>query len=264
MKGEVEIITPLMAKQYLATSKGNRFLKRGAVEKYARDIKANKWLLNGETIIFDEDGVLKDGHHRMAAIIKAEHPIVSFVVRGVPKEDTELIDGGCARTVSDNLKMSGKDIEFYSTANVSLANFCIGKEKGICTPSTSEVEDFILENYDAFCFCLDLSNKCKVNGIKFQNKVSLRAAAYYAYKNGVTKSTILRFFEVVNGGFYESEKETAAIVFRNQLMQGDVSHSRKARNNLFVQAQEAIDCFDKGLPRKRPFKGEKNIYLGKE
>ena len=50
-------ITPQTAQEWLnATETRNRMLTKNRVEKYAGIMKAGKWKLNGETIIFDAAG----------------------------------------------------------------------------------------------------------------------------------------------------------------------------------------------------------------
>lgn len=46
-------------------------------------MKTGRWVLNGETICFDSNGVLRDGHHRLLAIIESGVTIEVLVVRGV-------------------------------------------------------------------------------------------------------------------------------------------------------------------------------------
>ena len=72
----VETITPEKAVEYLRHNTNNyRKLSLATVSKYVAEIKAGRWQLNGETIVFGEDGILKDGQHRLAAIAKAGKPI---------------------------------------------------------------------------------------------------------------------------------------------------------------------------------------------
>ena len=73
---KVEKITPEIAKIYYSRSTGNRVINRQAV-------KTGRWVLNGETICFDSNGVLRDGHHRLLTIIESGVTIEVLVVRGV-------------------------------------------------------------------------------------------------------------------------------------------------------------------------------------
>jgi hypothetical protein len=73
------------------------------VDAYARDMKAGRWILNGDPIRFDQDGHLVDGQHWLLAIIQADVPIQSFVVRDLAEEAFLTLDSGIKRTMSDEL-----------------------------------------------------------------------------------------------------------------------------------------------------------------
>jgi hypothetical protein len=103
----IQTITPERAKGMLASSIGNRNLKQTKVMAYARDMASNKWMQNGESIIFDVNGVLIDGHHRLTAGMKAGVSFSSIVVSGVAPESTKTIDMGSSRTQSDVLTFYG-------------------------------------------------------------------------------------------------------------------------------------------------------------
>lgn len=57
---KVEKITPEIAKIYYSRLTGNRVINRQAVKTYIAQMKTGRWVLNGETICFDSNGVLRD------------------------------------------------------------------------------------------------------------------------------------------------------------------------------------------------------------
>ena len=85
----VEKITPAIATEYLRANKSNfRKLNRTVVNRYADDMRAGRWELNGEAIVFDNNGILKNGQHRLAAIIASNMTVEMTVVRGVDQAVT--------------------------------------------------------------------------------------------------------------------------------------------------------------------------------
>lgn len=114
----VETITPAKAQEYLNKSGGNRNISTPVVTSYATSMKAGKWLLNGESITFDTNGVLLNGHHRLHAVIKAGVPIRSFVTRGVEHECFTTFDCGRHRTVGQLIGMQG--IKHYNIISSSI------------------------------------------------------------------------------------------------------------------------------------------------
>lgn len=105
----LELISPETAQAYLVTSVGNRNEKPMAIDgKYVPDLIAGRWHLNGETVVFDYEGALRDGHNRMKAIVKAGVPMPTFVIRGILPEGVVTIDTGVGRSIGDHLKITGR------------------------------------------------------------------------------------------------------------------------------------------------------------
>ena len=71
---EIKAITPELAKEWLKTSIGNRNLKKDVLQGLLAEIADGKWEFNGETIVFDENNTLLDGHHRLTAVVKSDTP----------------------------------------------------------------------------------------------------------------------------------------------------------------------------------------------
>ena len=94
---EVEKITPEIAKIYYSRSTGNRVINRQAVKTYIAQMKTGRWVLNGETICFDSNGVLRDGHHRLLATIESGVTIEVLVVRGVDPAAFLMLYKGCTK-----------------------------------------------------------------------------------------------------------------------------------------------------------------------
>lgn len=142
----IEQITPALAASYLLTSKGNRPLKRAKSASYARDMIAGNWMQNGETIIFDEDNALIDGHHRMSAVFDSGVNISAIVVRGVSSDSSKTIDMGASRSSADALGFYGykNTTQLSSIARIlmSLKN----KRTRSANPSTQELFSFVSDN----------------------------------------------------------------------------------------------------------------------
>lgn len=104
---EFTTITPVIAKHILELNPDNRRIKARNVNKIAADIAADRWDINGETIIIAKDGHLNDGQHRLLAVVKANKPIETIVVFGVDRDSRFTVDMGSARTVGDFIGMEG-------------------------------------------------------------------------------------------------------------------------------------------------------------
>jgi len=108
IKAEMMWVTPEMAHAWLGNPMpGNRDLPLRDELKYAEDMKSGLWDPNGEPIIIGISGRLLNGHHRMAALIRADVPVLMLVVRGVRDETYRTMDSGRARSAAQVLKWLG-------------------------------------------------------------------------------------------------------------------------------------------------------------
>ncbi|RGL48554.1 hypothetical protein DXC54_07885 [Bifidobacterium longum] len=105
---KVETITPEIAKTMLGEN----------VNLFAREIRNGEWRFNGEAIKFGKDGRLLDGQHRLLAVIAADKPLTTLVIRGLEDETQQTMDSGKTRTLGDVLTLRG---EKNSTQLASLA-----------------------------------------------------------------------------------------------------------------------------------------------
>lgn len=103
----VEIITPEMARVYLNTSVGNRVIKQDILRGLVSYLKNDQFKVNGETIVFDSEGSLMDGHHRLEAVAASGVPAIFIVVRGVERSTWTTMDSGTARSLGDVFRIEG-------------------------------------------------------------------------------------------------------------------------------------------------------------
>ena len=162
---KVETIGPEKAKEYLKANinnpRGNHSLSRSVVKRYAEDMKAGKWELNGEAIEFDEDGVLKNGQHRLAAIIVAGVEVKILVVRGVSR-DTIVYDIPLKRNAAQMVNAMGFDCNPTITAAAGIIVNKFTKRE-----SPVVIRDYAAKNFDelnrAYRVCCYGNNKYSRN-----------------------------------------------------------------------------------------------------
>ncbi len=108
MKVQLETITPKKAAEWLKKNTTNRPLSQPWINRLAAIILDGKWQVNGDTVRFNGDGTLVDGQHRLHAVLVANKPVESYVVRDVPQEAFDTIDQGHKRTNADVLARRGE------------------------------------------------------------------------------------------------------------------------------------------------------------
>lgn len=104
----VEDFSPKVAAEIIERQTENRPLSQRRVDDIARQIREGRWMVNGETIIFDWFDRLIDGQHRLWACIEADKTIRSHVVRGVDPASFVTIDTGRTRDAKDLLAIRGE------------------------------------------------------------------------------------------------------------------------------------------------------------
>ncbi len=202
-----ECITPAKAQEYLQTSIGNRPISKVFVRSYADTMKKGKWLLNGVCIIFDNEGHLQDGHHRLHAVIEAGIPVRFDVIRGVDPNSFTTYDCGRHRTVGQLLAM--QDIKHYNlVASIVVANERLIKSGRLTENNavlrTSRVKESNEEKYDFFRKDPEGFQKVAVIVIRLMSRCKILSGSwaggiYYflTHTGGYTDQEVLPFFEAL-------------------------------------------------------------------
>jgi hypothetical protein len=99
------LVTPEQANEWLrSNAEDNRHQRIKKIESFARDMKAGKWQITGDTIKITPEGILIDGQHRLKAVVLAGVPVYMVVAFDVPHSAMAVVDTGTARTFADNLR----------------------------------------------------------------------------------------------------------------------------------------------------------------
>lgn len=106
----VATVTPREAKEWLETKNfhNNRPMSEATVRKYSQEMKAGRWKVNGESIIFSASGRLLNGQHRLKACIMANVPFTTVLVKGADDDTFDTIDDGKSRNLGDVLAIRGE------------------------------------------------------------------------------------------------------------------------------------------------------------
>jgi|TARA_A100001391_G_scaffold72215_1_gene46092 hypothetical protein len=146
-KGSIEIqIRPDLADFALAqTNHRNRPISALKVSKYADDMEKDNWSITGDSIKFGNDGLLKDGQHRLVACTQAKTPFVTHAVFGIDPDTFQHIDIGKKRDGSDTLAMM--NVPNYKTAT-AIIRMIISYEVGYAdSPKNGVSNDWLKHKY---------------------------------------------------------------------------------------------------------------------
>lgn len=245
--GNVECITPEIAKEYLNHNDKNprKNINSNTVDAYARDIKSGNFFLNGESIVFDANGDLKDGQHRLLAIIKANTPCYVYVIRGIDPAVTTF-DYGRQRRMYQEL---GCNSNLETLTNIIVNNVYAKPIKAFGT-----IKQYIIDHNN------ELTNAVRIAGKGVSKRpIGLKREVYTMIylllrTNYATEYEMEQFMYVVNTGLPLERESSPAIIFRNKLL-----GTKNVRNNRAETLERmsfmfcAVNDFQSGNRRARPY-----------
>lgn len=258
MEMRYEFITPERAAFLLETSLENRKISKGTVEAYAQDILAGNWDESvGVAISIDSNGVLRDGQHRLKAIVQAGKGISSWVCYGVSSDG--MYDNGRKRSNADQISIMRSDFDnvYKSTRYISVARIIIGHNVGghvRRTVTPKEIIDFTekhKDDLDGFFLNMPQGSIAKIS------ISTVYLALFMAYMDGVDISDILDFYDVLCTGMSTKPEEFPIIAYRNYLKDSDVVY---ATNMEVGRCQYALKKYISGSCTKRNISPKNLIY----
>lgn len=101
MTTAIEKITPAIASKMLESNTKNRNMSKLAVTRLAKNMSDGNWKTTHQGIAIDDEGVLIDGQHRLAAIVLSNTTQEMLVTRGMPSNTFKAMDIGRLRSVAD-------------------------------------------------------------------------------------------------------------------------------------------------------------------
>ena len=212
---EFMCITPEIAAEMLKLNVCNyRGKKSSNMSAIIRDISNGNWSVNCEPIVFNEEGYLEDGQHRLEGIVKSGCPAIMLVIRNAPH--SEVYDTGSIRSVRDMANAEGMNI---SNIHAAMTNIVVNGDTHIKAAPSTNIE--YLRNH------LNLIKKAvKIVSMKSNRKnncgknAPCAAIAYSILRTGsMTETELQAFFGILNSGIAEGldRSSNPALVLRNQL-----------------------------------------------
>lgn len=247
----MEMITPQIAEEYLKHNTNNyRFLSREKVCNYAEDMKRGLWKANGESIVFDTDGTLKDGQHRLNAIVKSGIPCQILVVRGI-EDNINVFDMGMGRTISQIARANGFAVgtEMVGAARTFVGGFHGSAPKGV-------VQKYLEDHHNELHESAMIARRGSKHSIG--KKASCCLAVYVCRRLGIINDEILDdFFFVFNSGTVKQNQmrdPSPALIasrsFITKLNGGNASTSIKQ----FITIMQALEDFKNNKNRKNEYR----------
>lgn len=98
----------------------NRIVTVDTVTKYARDMREGNWLWTGAPIQIDHDGYVRDGQHRLLAIVESGVTLDMIVVNDIDPKAQLVMDIGRPRGTGTQMQLLGVKSAHHITAIANL------------------------------------------------------------------------------------------------------------------------------------------------
>lgn len=257
-----EFITPEKASLILLKNTGNRNVSKNLIECYAKDILAGNWDEKvGSAISIDADGILRDGQHRLMAIVRAGVGVRMWVCRGVSSDG--IYDCNRKRSNADQVCILRPNFEkvYRNNKYIAVARAIIGQTTHRNTSgganaqvTPKEVIDFTerhKKDLDGFFLRIPMTTVPKVSiSIVF-------LSLYMAYMAGVDIEKIARFYEILCSGMSTKPEDFPVIALRNYLKDHLI---KNVKNDDVGRVQYALKKYITGSCTKKTTVPKKLIY----
>jgi hypothetical protein len=228
------LVTPEQANKWLgANAEDQRNQRDVKIEGYARDMKAGKWHLSGDTIKLTKDGVLIDGQHRLKAVVKAGVPVYMVVVFNVDHAAMAVIDTGIARTFADSLRglpIANRNDVAAVVRRITVWDRGNRMGKGGDNPTHQELQERFNKDADAFVTAAARGVDCSKARICAAGAAS---TAFYLFQR-IDPELTHQFFDKLISGANLSPKE-AILTVRERLIRSRRPGGRDDKLNVAEQ-----------------------------
>lgn len=254
--GTWEIIGPEKAAEYLKSNINNRPLGMHVVKNYAYQMKNGEWLPDViDAIAFDTRGRLRNGQHRLQAVIMSGVSIPFLVQRNVPDTYFDYVDTGKARMVSDIINIpdpktvapGARVIAAFKAGATSLSSAARGRLDGTHTELSNRTIKAEVEENPSFYTEMASIVRRVYNRTRLVSKRSLMIVACVA--NFCDRGEKIN--EFVEELATNDEGNRTVIRFQKYLFQQKAGDSPATRDNDVRVLLYAYDCYRTGKELKQ-------------
>ena len=192
MNARIINLTPQVAGELLKKNKHNRKASEKQINFYVNQMRSGLWKENGEAIIVGNDDKIKDGQHRLLAVIKANYSYRVPLITDVDSSAMDTIDTGKNRSLQDIISLNGYAYpnQKAKIAKLILASSHKSKSSGVgkqgvmfssdkTSVSNSAGLDYVIENNDFLNKILKMAHQ--ISSKSPNTVISVADLAFIAY-----------------------------------------------------------------------------------
>jgi hypothetical protein len=264
-------ITPEKAEQLLRRNRpgANRKSSLATIQYYAHQMRSGHWPETGQPLIFDENGVLVDGQHRLWACLFSNTPFTTFVVTGV-KAIPHLfayIDNSRARSPAAALQTAGYN--GVSPTIAAIVKIAEDVADGMYSASTAGHRlrmapiDFLLlmDKYPNAKLAARLASSDHNDAVKMTGHKDVVGYMIMAIMDSYGQEEADNFFYELADLTTESENDSAIMRLRKLIQEDQKKQSPMKRHQMLGNMIKAFNGWHAGTPLKsRWFMGSHEAF----
>ncbi len=225
----IEHWTVNKAKIALTRNKTNRPKNQENLVFISSEMKRNKWLFTGESVIIASNDDLMNGQHRLESIVITGKEQYFVTVRGVNPKAFSVMDIGKTRSAGDALSIEnivnansfasiGRHIMMYNMGGFQRMAKVISNKKLLLSPN--DIRDFVLKNHVSL-------TKSREYGFAKENLLlpgNILSVFHYIFKK-IDNDAACDFCNKLSDG-KELEKTDAIYLLRQELKRDMISQRK--------------------------------------
>ncbi len=238
MKTETKIVTPAIAREWLAFNTANRPLRRMKVDEFHQLYERGEWKLTHQGIAFDSSGILKDGQHRLTFIseLPDSESVPIQVTFGMADDTFGAIDRGAGRTPSDEM---GITVGLSAVSTFIAKVYNSNQHMGWTLPYLAKFVEIAQPYYE------ELNTFCPKKA-RHWSSAPVQSAAIIQMMRGHNADFIKTQYRALVHSDFQSMTPTAQAIVRQQLT-GKVGGARTL--DLFCRALRVFDSMSPSASR---------------
>tara|TARA_R110000868_G_scaffold60868_2_gene185318 strand:+ start:1071 stop:1790 length:720 start_codon:yes stop_codon:yes gene_type:complete len=210
----------------------------------AQDIRMGRWKFNHQGIAFYNNGVLADGQHRLAAVVRANKTIKILVTRGLDVSSGIGIDNHRPRTAGDIIKVSALS-DWVRAAEVKLVRSIYQSTNAAnATLTPTEIVELADSQKEHIQFGASVMKSAK----RIVTSTPVKAALVVAHRYEDERK-LRTFAEIMYSGMATDPSHSVIITLRENLindpMAGVISGSHYTRQ-VTMKTMRGIKAFCSG------------------
>lgn len=227
-------ITPKLAQQILSEcNQDNRRLRPNVVKRWSHQFKLGEWdEWTNQSIAFDEEGVLRDGQHRLHACVNTDVPFETWVYLNMPAKSHKYIDVGAVRTLHDRTQLP------MSLTSVLTVKYRISTGNRANTLSYDETMALYKKNKKGYDYAHGIKYN---NGVPSCNCALIRLAFAEYHKKSAAHAEDFKEQFYLSIGCAKDSPALALVAYLRTY------HTRSLSQNAhYLAAKQAMDAHYKG------------------